>query len=242
MLYTYLAVTLMVLYIVYVTLIYLPILLIVGEEKGIEITSKLKKQYGQFVMWLVRCEVEVQFEDEKEFFSIEQEPVVVVANHQSFVDIPLLLGYFPKNIGFVAKKEIRNWLIFNLWMDRAQCVFLDRRNPKKALASMKGAMKLVKGGKSVVIFPEGTRTRDGKVGEFKKGSFKLATEPGVRIVPVTIKGTYDVMNKHAFKIYKGKEVKVIIGRSYVTEGINKEEKNKIHKEIRKKIILNQGSL
>ncbi len=242
MLYTYLAVSLMVLYIVYVTLVYLPVLLIVGEKKGIEITSRLKKQFGQFVIWLMKCEVEVKFEDEKEFLGIGNEPVVVISNHQSFVDIPLLLGYLPKNIGFVAKKEIRNWLIFNLWMDRAQCVFLDRKNPKKALASMKEAMQFVKGGKSVAIFPEGTRTKDGQVGEFKKGSFKLAIEPEVRILPVTIKGTYDVMNKHAFKIHKGKKVELVIGKSYVTEGIKKEEKNKIHKEVREKILLNYGSL
>lgn len=237
-LYTYWAVGLMVLYIILITIIYLPYLIVVDEKKGIEVTSRLKKQFGKFVIWLMGSKVEVIYEDRRDYDSIGDEPVVVVGNHQSFVDIPLILGYFPKNVGFVAKKEIRNWLIFNLWMDRAQCVFLDRSNPKKALSSMKEAMKFVKSGKSVAIFPEGTRTSDGNIGSFKKGSFKLAIEPGVRIVPITIKGTYDIMNKHAFRIKRGHDIKLVIGKSYVTEGINKELKTNIHNEIRENILKN----
>lgn len=232
------AVVMTILYVLVATILYFPYLIFQSREKGIEATGRLKRRFGMFVMRLIDCEVEVLYEDYDDYKEIENEPLVVISNHQSFVDIPLLLGYFPKSIGFVAKKEIRNWLIFNFWMDRAQCVFLDRKNPKRALSSMKEAMKSIKNGNSIVIFPEGTRSSDGEVGEFKKGSFKLATSTKVPIVPVAIDGTFDVMNKNKFYIKKGHKVRIIVGRSYVTAGMDREELKEIHSEVRNKIVSN----
>lgn len=212
---TYLSVFLMVFYIFLNTLFFLPFLYFLNEEKGVYLTSRVKKYYGKFVLWLVNAKVEVEYEDEEEFLNLKEskEPVVVVANHQSFVDIPLILGYVDLNLGFVAKEEIRKWGIFNLWMDRAQCVFLDRSNSKKALDSFKKAIEFIKNGKSICIFPEGTRTKDGTIGEFKKGSFKLALEPKVKILPVTIDGTFFIMNKNNFFVNRGKTAKLKISKT-----------------------------
>lgn len=242
MIRTYLAVAAMVIYIFLNTLIFLPIILILDEKTGVKLTKKVKKYYGHFVMWLIKAKVEVKYRNKENFDSIlEKEPVVVVANHQSFIDIPLILGYLPINVGFVAKEEIRKWHLFNLWMDRAQCVFLDRSSSKKALESFKAAIKFISDGKSVCVFPEGTRTFDGKVGEFKKGTFKLAVEPKVKIIPVTIKGTYEIMNKHKFYIRRGLNIVLTVGEVIDTTQLQTEELNKINDKVRDEIVANLGS-
>ena len=235
------AVVMTILYVLMATILYFPYLIFQNRKKGIEVTGTLKRRFGMFVMKLIDCEVEVLYEDYDDYKGLENEPFVVISNHQSFVDIPLLLGYFPKSIGFVAKKEIRNWLIFNFWMDRAQCVFLDRKNPKRALSSMKEAMKSIKNGNSIVIFPEGTRSSNGEVGEFKKGSFKLATSTKVPIIPVAIDGTFDVMNKNKFYIKKGHKVRIVVGKSYVTAKMDREELKELHSEVRNKIVSNMSA-
>lgn len=241
---TYLSVFLMVFYIFLNTLFFLPFLYFLNEEKGVYLTSRVKKYYGKFVLWLVNAKVEVEYEDEEEFLNLKEskEPVVVVANHQSFVDIPLILGYVDLNLGFVAKEEIRKWGIFNLWMDRAQCVFLDRSNSKKALDSFKKAIEFIKNGKSICIFPEGTRTKDGTIGEFKKGSFKLALEPKVKILPVTIDGTFFIMNKNNFFVNRGKTVKLKISKTINLKEIERYKHVNINDFVKKIISENLKSV
>jgi len=238
MLYTYYVLIRIILYLFFITLIYLPYVLISSEEKGKKIVSKLKRNFAIFVIKLTKSQVEVIYDNKENFNAFSEKNLLIVSNHQSFVDIPLLLGYFPKSVGFIAKKEIRKWLIFNLWMDRAQCVFLDRKNPKNAVKSIKIAMNHIKKGNSIVVFPEGTRTNDGSIKEFKKGSFKLATETETNIIPVSIINTYEVMNKHKFKINKNKKIKLIIGKTYIVENKTKENLTNIHKDIREIITEN----
>ena len=127
-------------------------------------------------------------------------------------------------------------------MDRAQCIFLDRSSPKEALKSFNEAIQFIKNGKSVCVFPEGTRTYDGQVGEFKKGSFKLALEPKVKILPVTIKGTYEIMNKKKFYIRRGRNIKLIIGKPIDIKELNKDELKEINSKVRNEIINNLKSV
>lgn len=243
MLGTYFAVAVMVIYIFLNTLIFLPILFFLDEKKGVKITGIIKKSYGRFTVWLTGSTVEVKYKNFESFKRIaNKEPVVVIANHQSFVDIPLLLGYLDINIGFVAKEEIRRWYLFNLWMERAQCVFLDRSSPKKALNSFSKAVQFIRDGKSVCVFPEGSRTRDGKVGEFKRGSFKLALESGVKVLPITIDGTYDVMNKNKFYIQRRKKILLTIGEIIDIKKIDKFELKEINGRIREEIIMEMKSV
>lgn len=243
MIRTYLAVATMVIYIFLNTLFFLPLLLILDEKKGVTLTKFVKKNYGRFVIWLINAKVDIEYKDYKDFEETsKKEPLVVVANHQSFVDIPLILGYLDMNVGFVAKKEIKKWYLFNLWMDRAQCIFLDRSSPKEALKSFNEAIQFIKNGKSVCVFPEGTRTYDGQVGEFKKGSFKLALEPKVKILPVTIKGTYEIMNKKKFYIRCGRGIKLIVGKPIDIKELGKWELKEINSKVRNEIINNLKSV
>ena len=119
----------------------------------------------------------------------KDKPVLVVSNHQSNMDIPVLLGYLNKPIGFVSKAEIKVPSCTN-WMELMNCVFMDRSDRRQSLQAIKDGIELLKNGHSIVNFPEGTRSKGGEVGEFKAGSFHLAVKSGVAILPVTLDGTY----------------------------------------------------
>lgn len=134
----------------------------------------------------------------------EEGPIVFVANHQSNFDIPLMLGYLKRPKGFIAKKETEKLPIVGGWMRYLKCIFMDRTSPRAALKAIKEGIEIVKSGYALVIFPEGTRSPDGKMGEFKPGSFKLATKAEALIVPVTISGSFDIMKKGSMKIKPAK--------------------------------------
>lgn len=138
-------------------------------------------------------------------------PVVFVANHQSNFDIPVCMGYIGRQIGFVAKAESEKLPVIGNWMKYMNCVFIDRNDPRAALRSIKKGIEIVKSGNSLVIFPEGTRSLDGKMNEFKPGSFKLALKSKVPVIPITIDGTFNIMRKGSLKITPA-NVKFIIGK------------------------------
>ncbi|KEK25109.1 lysophospholipid acyltransferase family protein [Bacillus gaemokensis] len=120
----------------------------------------------------------------------QDKPVLVVSNHQSNMDIPVLLGHLNKPIGFVSKAEIKKFPLVPTWMELMNCVFMDRSDRRQSLQAIKDGIGFLKNGHSIVIFPEGTRSKGGEMGEFKAGSFHLAVKSGVAILPVTLDGTY----------------------------------------------------
>ncbi|MDM5154793.1 lysophospholipid acyltransferase family protein [Bacillus sp. DX1.1] len=120
----------------------------------------------------------------------QDKPVLVVSNHQSNMDIAVLLGYLNKPIGFVSKAEIKKFPLVPTWMELMNCVFMDRSNRRQSLQAIKDGIEFLKQGHSIVIFPEGTRSKGNEMGEFKAGSFHLAVKAGVAILPVTVNGTY----------------------------------------------------
>ncbi len=121
---------------------------------------------------------------------IPDEPVLFVSNHQGSFDIPLLLGYIDKPKAFIAKWELRYLPFIGSWMKELGCIFIKRNDFRQTLKAFKGAGEVFKKGQSLVIFPEGTRSRSSKLGEFKRGSLKIALREKVPVVPVTIKGSY----------------------------------------------------
>jgi 1-acyl-sn-glycerol-3-phosphate acyltransferase len=127
--------------------------------------------------------------------NIPDGPVLYVANHQGLFDILAFLGYLGKPIGFIAKKEIKKLPIISTWMELLNCVFIDRSDRRQSMMAINQGIENLKTGHSLVIFPEGTRSRGTKLGEFKPGSLRLATKAKVPIVPVTINGTYKMLEE-----------------------------------------------
>ena len=101
----------------------------------------------------------------------EDESYVFIANHQSYLDIPVLFRAITHGLHFVAKKEIKLVPFIGWYMMATGMIFIDRSNRVKAVASLDKAGKLIKNGKDVLLFPEGTRSKTGQIGEFKKGPF-----------------------------------------------------------------------
>jgi 1-acyl-sn-glycerol-3-phosphate acyltransferase len=139
-------------------------------------------------------------------------PVVYVANHQGALDIPIMMGFLPGVPAFVAKRELFRIPILGFWMRTLGCVGLDRDNPRAARDQLREAAEHVRDGRRVVIFPEGTRSRDpeGRMGPFKRGSLKLAAEAGATVVPVTLEGSRFLLADRRPNDFEG-EVRLIVG-------------------------------
>lgn len=152
----------------------------------------------------------------------KDQTVLFVSNHQSNFDIPLLLSSIDIPKGFIAKKELETWPLISTWMKYINCIFMDRDNLRKSAESIVDGIKLLKSGYSMVIFPEGTRSKGKPIDEFKGGSFKLATKSKCTIVPLTINGTYKLLESNNNKI-KGADIELVIHPPIDTSKLTKDE-------------------
>lgn len=147
--------------------------------------------------------------------------VAFIGNHQGYMDIPVIFGYINKMTAFIAKIEISKIPIVFPWMKLMQCTFINRKDRRQSIQAMAEAVENLKGGYSQVIFPEGTRSKGGPIKEFKSGSFKLAFRAGVPIVPITIDGTWRVLEEHMR--LRSAHIILTIHPPIPTAGITKEE-------------------
>jgi len=137
--------------------------------------------------------------------------VLFVGNHQSNFDIPILLGHIDTPKGFIAKVELAKFPFISTWMPMMNCVFMDRNDMRQSAKAIMQGIKNLKNGYSMVVFPEGTRTDDGVLLEFKPGALKLATKSGAPIVPITINGSKEIMKKGQ-KVIRPAHVEIIIDK------------------------------
>lgn len=118
---------------------------------------------------------------------------VFLSSHQSYMDIPGMLGYLPAQLRIAAKKSLFRIPFMGWHLTRAGHIPIDRSSTQNAIASMQRAANYLDDGICAFVFPEGTRSRDGVLNQFKKGGFKLAIQAGVPIIPVTIIGSRQVL-------------------------------------------------
>lgn len=189
-----------------------------ATQKRKEFIQRITYSWGKFVMKIAGAKVNV--------IGLENLPknetVLFVCNHQSNFDIPLLLSTIDIPKGFIAKKELENWPFISTWMKYINCIFLDRDNLRKSASSIIEGINLLKSGYSMVVFPEGTRSKGKPVAEFKGGSFRLATKSKCSIVPLTINGTYKLLEANHNKI-KGADVELIIHPPINVSNLNNDE-------------------
>lgn len=159
--------------------------------------------------------VHVRFEELENW---PQDTAVVVApNHSSMWDI-MVLATLPFRFKWISKKEVKRLPLFGYAMNAMGCYFVSRDKSGKDLNIMKGVEDGLRNGVSVVIFPEGTRTRTGELLPFKKGAFRTAQNAGVPLLPVAIRGTFEIAPPGELPSKRGHHVTVRLGKPYRPPG------------------------
>lgn len=167
----------------------------------------VQRWWSPVLLWAGGAQLEVLGLDQLKL----GQPYIFVSNHQSTIDIPVLFFALPFDFRFVAKKALMHVPILGWYMWLAQFVFVDRGNRRAAIASLDAAAHRIRGGVSIVVFPEGTRSPDRQILPFKKGPFALALKAGVPLVPVAIEGSGVLMPKNSWNITPG-PIRVKVGR------------------------------
>ncbi len=168
-------------------------------SKNGNIPNLIARFWARSILWVGRVNVEITGHSHID----PARSHVFMANHQSLFDIPVLLGHLGCQFRWLAKVELFKIPLFGLAMQRAGYISIDRSNRPAAIKSLAAAARKIKNGVSVMIFPEGTRSREGRLRPFKKGGFYLAIDSGAPIVPVVIRGTRHIMPKKTLRIQSG---------------------------------------
>ena len=162
-------------------------------------------------------------------------PVIFMSNHHGNFDILALFLAIPQRFSWIAKEELFKIPVFGHSMARAGYIPLNRGGDgRRALKSVEAAAAAIRGGRSVVIFPEGTRTADGELLPFKKGGFLLAGKAGVPIVPLTINGSMQINPKTHLALYPG-TIRIVFADPIPTAGAAGKERERLMAEVRQAI-------
>ena len=159
--------------------------------------------------------------------------VLYVGNHRSIFDIVIAYPRVPRPTGFIAKKEILRVPLLNIWMIYMDCLFLDRSDIRKGMEMILTAIDKVKNGISIFIYPEGTRNKtELPLGEFKKGSFKIAQKTDCPIVPVVINRSDEIFEKH-LPFIKSTPVTIEYCKPIIMSELPKEDQKNIDQYVKK---------
>lgn len=184
-----------------------PVILLSFLDPYAERSSRLIRFWAKNVLWL--CRVKVQLNGRHRLDP--GQAVLFMANHQSNFDIPILIAAFDTlQVRWVSKREVRKVPVLGLCMQVTHQVLVDRDSPTQAIAVIRRVKKLLDAGISVALFPEGTRTRDGRLQSFKPGGFAVAVATGASVVPVTINGSRAIWPPGGLALRPG-TVEVVFG-------------------------------
>jgi 1-acyl-sn-glycerol-3-phosphate acyltransferase len=210
----------------------LPAMLLTG--KGDFSIWLARRAWSPSALWLAGVDVEVH-----QAGPLPDGPAIYVSNHESALDVWVICRSIPRNLRFVAKQELFRIPIFGWYLRLARFVLVDRRNRAQAVAALKKGAEIVRSGVSLVAFPEGTRSSDGRVHAFKKGPFVLAMEAGVPVVPLAIVGTSAVTPKRRIEVRPGK-VHLVIGEPVDPRRFS--DRAELLREVRRRIIVQHHAL
>jgi len=151
---------------------------------------------------------------------------VYVANHSSLFDIPVVLGSLPDNVRIMYKRELNKIPVFGWCLALSPFIPLDRADGRDAIAKLEATIASMRDGASVLVFPEGTRSADGKLGEFKRGAFVLAARSGKPLVPLAILGSAAILPARKLRLNKG-TVTLVIGSPVHATGTSRADEMKL---------------
>jgi 1-acyl-sn-glycerol-3-phosphate acyltransferase len=191
------------------------------------ISHRLARIWARMLLALASTRVEIIGAEN----ILMKKPQIFMANHQSDFDILIILAHLPGQFRWIVKKELFNIPLFGAAMRNAGYIEIDRQNHVKAVKSVDEAARKIREGKSVMSFPEGTRSSDGKIKPFKQGMFYLAIMSGVPIVPVSIIGAREIMPKRSLQIKPGK-ITMVIDRPIDVSGYSLENRQELIERVR----------
>lgn len=160
--------------------------------------NKMIKAWGKWATWACPGKMTINGTH-----NIEDKPYIVIANHESAVDVFYLLGRFPINIRIVAKEEVRKMPFIGQAMSKSGFIFVDNKVKGKSIDHLNQQFKKLKKEKlSLMVFPEGSRFKDGRLGKFRLGAFVMAIQHKLPILPVVMKGVREMMPPGNHSFYK----------------------------------------
>jgi 1-acyl-sn-glycerol-3-phosphate acyltransferase len=159
-------------------------------------------------------------------------PHIYAVNHASALDIPILYAYLPFQFRIAFKKELLSYPIVGWHLKRSGQICIDQQNPAAAIGSIRAALKTLKSGMPLVIFPEGGRTPDGDIKPFLAGAFFLALKAQVDVVPVALVGTFELLPMDTYHI-KCRPVEMRVGEPISTAGLTRENMEKLSARVQK---------
>jgi 1-acyl-sn-glycerol-3-phosphate acyltransferase len=187
--------------------------------------------WGKFVAFITPMFVKVYGRENID----KKQSYVVVSNHESQYDILLIYGWLGIDFKWVMKQELRKVPALGFACEKLEHIYIDRSNHIAAINSLENAKKRIVNGTSVMFFPEGTRSSDGKLGNFKKGAFRMALDLGVPILPVTIAGTGKILPNKTINVFPGK-AKMIIHKPIDITGYYEKNINQLMEKTREVLI------
>ncbi|ERP32135.1 lysophospholipid acyltransferase family protein [Chitinivibrio alkaliphilus] len=195
------------------------------HRKRIWLTTILAHFWARMLLFITGTRVKVHG---KEHFPKDNR-YCLIANHQGIFDIPLILSVVPQNIAFIAKEELRKTPLIGWWMQAIGVLFLDRSSTRQALSVITTGAQRLQQGNPLVIFPEGTRSKGKSVGNFKKGSMKLATKSKVPIIPVSISGSFRIFEET--RRIRPSTVSIQIHAPVHPQNLTKDEMAQLHEHL-----------
>ena len=207
--------------------------LTLGSQKHPMIVSHF---WGPGLIWISGSRITVIGKEN----IVSDKNFIYCANHESLMDIPAVFTAVNVNLYFVAKRELQKIPFLGWFMTMVGMIFIDRGNKERAYESMRRAGQLIKGGKNVISFPEGTRNKDGKMRVFKRGSFIMAQAGEISVVPIAIKGAREILPSGKFKMRPG-HIIVKIGQPISGE-CYKENVDAFANAVREKVIEMRNSI
>jgi 1-acyl-sn-glycerol-3-phosphate acyltransferase len=156
---------------------------------------------------------------------------LLASNHQGLFDTPILFAYLPLSFRILYKKSLNRIPFLGWHLFLSGHIGVERENPAKASASLDHAAERIRTGTSVVVFPEGTRSYDGVMRAFRKGSFRLALKAETPIVPLTISGSHLVMRRGRVTVYPGR-VRLTIGAPIGVDGLTESDAGSLSERVR----------
>lgn len=214
----------------FLALAYPRVVLSILDRSG-DLAHKVARLWGRWILVAAGVRVKVRGSENL----LQDRPQVIFCNHASYFDVFCLLAHLPVQFRWLAKEELFRIPLFGKAMEYGGYLPIDRSNPRRAHRSMVAAAERIRAGTSIVIFPEGTRSPDGRLQEFKSGGAILAVRAQVPVVPVAILGTHQIMRKGTLRV-SPRPVEIRVGPAIPTEGLSQRDRDALLERARQAIL------